>query len=118
MRSRQWAMFQIGWLPDYADPDNYVVPFMSQSGTFAGPASYYNPEVEALIAAGATETDTAKRQEIYYKLQDLYYTDVPGIPLAQPLGRRFFTKYIHGFVFNPCNSGQPGNLLYLTKSES
>ena len=118
MRSKQWAMFQIGWLPDYADPDNYVVPFMSKDGTFGGPASYYNPEVEALIAAGATETDTAKRQEIYYKLQDLYYTDIPGIPLAQPLGRRFFTNYIQGFVFNPCNSGMAGNLLYLTKSES
>jgi peptide/nickel transport system substrate-binding protein len=118
MRSKQWAMFQIGWLPDYADPDNYVVPFMATGGTFSGPASYSNPVVDALIAEGATSIDTARRQQIYYQLQDIYYTDVVGIPLAQPLGRRFFTKYIDGFIFNPCNSGPAGNLLYLTKSAS
>ena len=118
MRSKQWAMFQIGWLPDYADPDNYVVPFMATGGTFSGPASYSNPVVDALIAEGATSIDTARRQQIYYQLQNIYYTDLPGFTLAQPLGRRFFTKYIDGFIFNPCNSGPAGNLLYLTKSAS
>jgi peptide/nickel transport system substrate-binding protein len=118
MRSKSWAMFQIGWLPDYADPDNFVVPYMSHYGTFAQFSGYYNQHVEDLILEGATEVDTAKRQAIYYELQQIWYDDLPGIILAQPLGRRFFTKYISGFVFNPCNSGQPGNILYLSKSES
>jgi len=53
IRSKSWAMFQIGWLADYADPDNYAVPYMHSSGTFSGPASYHNATVDALIAEGA-----------------------------------------------------------------
>jgi peptide/nickel transport system substrate-binding protein len=118
IRGRQWAMFQIGWLADYPDPDNFVVPYMSQTGTFSGPASFYDPEVEALIMEGATETDPAVREDIYFQLQQLWYDDLPGIILAQPTGRRFFTKYISGFYFNPIIPGQPGPLLFMDKSES
>ena len=71
MRSKSWAMFQIGWLPDYADPDNFVVPYMSHYGTFAQFSGYYNQHVEDLILEGATEVDTAKRQAIYYELQQI-----------------------------------------------
>ncbi len=118
IRGRTWVMFQIGWLPDYADPDNYAVPYMHSSGTFSGPASYHNATVDALIAEGSISTNVTRRQEIYYALADAWYYDCPGIILAQPLGRRFFTKYIHGFEFNPTTCGQPGNLYYMTKSES
>jgi peptide/nickel transport system substrate-binding protein len=118
IRSKSWAMFQIGWLPDYADPDNFVYPYMHSTGTFSGPASYNNPTVDALIEEGSLETDPAKRQQIYYDLQDFWYTDAPGIMIAQPLGRRFFTEYIDGFIFNPTICGQPGPLYYMTKSAS
>jgi peptide/nickel transport system substrate-binding protein len=118
IRGRAWAMFQIGWLPDYADPDNFAVPYMASTGTFSGPASYNNATVDALIAEGAISTNTTRRQEIYYELADAWYNDCPGIILAQPLGRRFFTKYVHGFEFNPTTCGQPGNLYYMSKSAS
>jgi peptide/nickel transport system substrate-binding protein len=116
IRGRTWVMFQIGWLPDYADPDNYAVPYMHSTGTFSGPASYNNATVDALIAEGAISTNVTRRQEIYYALQEAWYLDCPGIIIAQPLGRRFFTTYIHGFEFNPTTCGQPGNLYYMTKS--
>jgi peptide/nickel transport system substrate-binding protein len=116
IRGRQWAMFQIGWLADYADPDNFVYPFMHSEGTFSGPSSYNNATVDALIAEGAICTNATRRQQIYYDLQQTWYLDLPGIILVQPLGRRFFTKYIHDFGYNPCNSGQPGPLYSMTKS--
>jgi peptide/nickel transport system substrate-binding protein len=118
VRGRQWAMFQIGWLLDYADPDNFAVPYMSSSGTFSGPASYNNATVDALIEEGAICTNATRRQEIYYQLADAWYYECPGIMLVQPLGRRFFTKYVNGFDFNPTTCGQPGNLYYMSKSES
>jgi len=116
IRGRQWAMFQIGWLMDYADPDNFVFPYMHSQGLFAGPASYHNATVDALIEEGAICTNTTRRQEIYYTLQEAWYLDLPGIMLVQPLGRRFFTKYIHGFYFNPALCGAPGPLYYMSKS--
>jgi ABC-type transport system substrate-binding protein len=79
-------MFQIGWLADYPDPDNFVTPFMASWGSYAAFQSYNNPEVDALVTEGATSVDAARRQQIYYKLQDLYYNDAPGISLVQPAG--------------------------------
>ena len=118
LRSRTLAMYQIGWLMDYADPDNFVVPYMASYGVFSYFAAYNNPHVDDLIAEGAIETDTTQRQQIYYELQQIWYDDAPGIAIAQPFGRRFFTKYIKGFYFNPGLCGQPGPLYYMTKSES
>ena len=60
--------------------------------------------------------NNATRQAIYDQLEDIYVYDVPGIMLAQPEGRRWFTKYIHGFYFNPTIPGLPGPLFDMTKS--
>jgi len=111
-------MFQIGWMADYPDPDNFVFPFMHTDGTFSHFQNYSNPEVDALIEAGKFELDPAARQDIYYELQDWYYEDAPGIMLAQGFARRYFTKYIHGFIYNPMNPVYFGPLWLMTKSES
>jgi len=116
IRTRTMPMFQIGWLPDYADPDNFVYPFMHSTGTFAKYQSYNSTLVDDLIEEGAVSVNATRRAEIYGELQQIYYNDAPGIMLVQPLGRRFFTTYIHGFTFNPTTSGQPGPLYYMTKS--
>jgi len=45
---------------------------------------YSNPEVDALIEAGASEPDPEKRREIYYKMQRLIYEDAPAVFLYVP----------------------------------
>ena len=116
--TQKMPMFQIGWMADYPDPDNFVFPFMHTDGTFSHFQNYSNPEVDALIEAGKFELDPAARQDIYYELQDWYYEDAPGIMLAQGFARRYFTKYIHGFIYNPMNPVYFGPLWLMTKSES
>lgn len=109
-------MFQIGWLPDFTDAHNFIVPFMHSQGTFSGWQNYNNPEVDALVVAGINSTDPAERQQIYNDLAQLYYEDVPGILLAQPLGRRYFRDWVQGFVFNPALSSDCGYIYNLSKS--
>jgi len=109
-------MFQIGWLADYPDPDNFVVPFMASWGTFSEFQSYSNPAVDALILQGEGTANAAIRANVYDQLQQLYYTDAPGIMLAQPSGRAYFTPYIHGYYFNPMIPGTPGPLWQMSKS--
>jgi peptide/nickel transport system substrate-binding protein len=109
-------MFQIGWLPDFLDAHNFAFPFMHSSGTFSGWQNYYNPEVDALVAAGIASTDPAERQVIYDQLAQWYYDDVPGILLAQPLGRRYFRDWVQGFYFNPALPGNFGNMYVLEKT--
>lgn len=111
-------MFQIGWMADYPDPDNFAFPFMHSAGTFSHWQNYNNPEVDALIEAGKFELDPAARKDIYYEIQDWYYDDAPGIMLAQGVARKYFTKYIHGFYYNPMNPVYFGPLWDMSKSES
>jgi len=108
-------MFQIGWLADYPDAHNFIFPFMHSGGTFAGWQNYSNPEVDALIADGISAATSAEREGVYRKLDKLYYDEVPGIILAQPLGRRYFRSWVKGFIFNPIDPAQIGHVYRLSK---
>jgi peptide/nickel transport system substrate-binding protein len=110
--------FQIGWLADYAHADNFVVPFMHSTGTFSYFQAYGYPALDDKITAAFQDTNPVTQQAKYDEIQEIYYEDAPGIILSQPLGRRFFTKYIDGFYFNPCIPGNAGPLYYMSKSES
>ena len=116
MYGQTLPMFQIGWLPDFTDAHNFAVPFMHSEGTFSGWQNYNNPAVDALVIAGINSTVPAERQQIYDDLAQWYYDDVPGILLAQPLGRRYFRDWVQGFVFNPALSSNVGYIYTLTKS--
>ena len=116
--ARDMGMYQIGWLADYPHADNFVVPFMHSTGTFADWQAYGYPELDAKIEAAFQETDPTEQLALYYELQEIYYEDAPGIMLCQPLGRRYFTKYISGFYFNAVIPGNAGPLYYMSKSES
>lgn len=108
-------MFQIGWLADYPDAHNFVFPFMHSAGTFAGWQNYSNPEVDALTADGISADTPAERESIYRELDQLYYDEVPGIILAQPLGRRYFRSWVKGFYYNPVLPSSLGNIYALSK---
>jgi peptide/nickel transport system substrate-binding protein len=111
-------MFQIGWIPDYPHPDNVVVPFMASYGVIAEWQGYGYPELDQLIEEAFKELDPAVQQDMYYEIQERYYEDAPSIMLCQPLSRRYFTKYIHGFYFNPAIASYAGPLYYMSKSSS
>ena len=110
-------MFCIGWLADYPDPDNFVTPFMHSEGDFAYFQDYGYPALDTKIEDARYETVTATRITMYAEISGIYYADAPAILLGQPLGRRFFTKYMKGFYFNPVIPG-PCPLWDMTKSES
>jgi peptide/nickel transport system substrate-binding protein len=116
--ARDMPMFQIGWMADYPHPNNFVLPFMASYGIFAHLQGYGYSELDELIEDAFKELDPAVQQDMYYEIQERYYEDVPGIILCQPLGRRYFTKYIHGFYFNPMICGYAGPLYYMSKSSS
>jgi peptide/nickel transport system substrate-binding protein len=111
-------LFQIGWIADYPDADNFITPFMFSEGDFAYFQDYGSPAVDAMIEAARFMADGPAREAAYAEIHNAYYDDPGGIMLAQPLGRRFFTKYIQGFYFNPTIPGNPGPLYEMSKSES
>jgi peptide/nickel transport system substrate-binding protein len=111
-------MFLAGWGGDYPHPNHFVVPFMASYGRWAEFQGYGCPELDELIEGAFKELDPAVQQDMYYEIQERYYEDAPGIMLVQPLERRYFTKYIEGFYWNPAIPGQVGPLYYMSKSSS
>ena len=110
-------MFLVGWLPDYPHPDNFVVPFMHSEGTFSGWQYYGYPALDAKITAAFQDTNPVTQEAKYHEIQEIYYDDAPGIVLAQPIVRRYFTQHIDGFYYNPTESSYAGRIYDLTKSD-
>ncbi len=73
-------MFDLGWIADYVDPQNFLdLKFHSQSGN--NETKYLNTEVDDLLEQARTETDEAKRLELYQQAEEIIVQDSPWIPL-------------------------------------
>ena len=75
----QYPAFQLGWFPDFPDPDNYL-------GSFYASTSFLNIHygaVDDLIAAERAETDPAARATIFEQIQQQVAEDTPIIPIWQ-----------------------------------
>lgn len=71
-----WAFY--GWGADYPDPDNWLPELF---GTDAGNnhTAYSNPEVDKLMKAALSETDTAKRMQMWAQAQERIVSEAPVV---------------------------------------
>jgi peptide/nickel transport system substrate-binding protein len=106
------------WYPDFLDPDNFVQPFLEcpkgnakdgckEGGSQSQGSFYYSDRMNQAIAAQGSESDPAKRQEIYADIQAQLKQDVPLIPLWQTKDFVFARKGMTGVAIDPLQ-----NLLY------
>lgn len=72
----------------------YYQRFHSKSLSPAGDnrASYVSAEADRLIEAIRTEPDNAKRNDLYLQVQQVFYDEIPEIPLFAPLQRVIISK--------------------------
>ena len=76
-----YPMYQLGWFPDYSDPDNYLSPFFVKDNYLAN--HYDNPAVNDAIVKQQTETDSAKREEQIGQIQEMVAKDLSTLPILQ-----------------------------------
>ncbi len=100
-RQKRLPIFYIGWGADFADPHNFVQPYMHSEGLYGGRSGYNNPEVDRLIEQGVRELDPAKRKAIYYRLQEIWLEDSIGFMLHQPVNNHYFRDWVKGFIPHP-----------------
>jgi peptide/nickel transport system substrate-binding protein len=63
-------MFLLGWAPDFADPDNYMTPFVhSTKGYYSARISYYNTNWDTMLQAATDETNPVARDALYRTLE-------------------------------------------------
>lgn len=100
IRSFQYPLFLSGWGADYADPHNFVYPFMHSNGYYGKFMALRNDEIDKLCDAGIATADTQKRREIYARLQNIWYENAIGVPLYQQIVVRAYRDTVYGFVPN------------------
>ncbi|MHA1735751.1 MAG: ABC transporter substrate-binding protein [Candidatus Thorarchaeota archaeon] len=107
VRHRQLPIFFLGWAPDYADPDNYVGPFVKSTGTFparvglAGSEGWNATKVDGWITEAAQSQDPNVRKDLYYKIQEAIVDHVAYIWVYQATSFHVESVYMNGYVFNP-----------------
>ncbi|MEM4734352.1 MAG: ABC transporter substrate-binding protein [Candidatus Thorarchaeota archaeon] len=107
VRHRQLPIFFLGWAPDYADPDNYVGPFVKSTGTFpmriglAGSEGWNATEVDGWISEAAQTLNTTRRQELYYMIQEAIVDHIAYIWCYQAVSFHVENHYLVGYQFNP-----------------
>jgi peptide/nickel transport system substrate-binding protein len=75
-RAKQLNVFFLGWIVDYVDPDDFLVPFAhATAGTFAIRMGYNNPDVTRLIDQQATITDKAQRLQVISQIEHMTNDD-------------------------------------------
>ncbi|MHA2138645.1 MAG: ABC transporter substrate-binding protein, partial [Candidatus Hodarchaeales archaeon] len=99
-----------GWAADYADPDNFIAPYLhGQYGVFATMLSYENPSLNTLIETAAIEQDIDVRREMYQNIEEIAANDSLYIYLDQKLKLVAFRDWIQNYnesgSLNPMNFG-------------
>jgi peptide/nickel transport system substrate-binding protein len=66
----QVPIFTLGWAPDFADPDNYMTPFVhSSKGYYSARIDYINEDLDPMLSAAASASDPVKRNVLYANLE-------------------------------------------------
>jgi len=112
LRAKGLPIFFLGWRADYADPDDYVVPFLRTGGLFSGRVGYSNATLDRLIDAAAAELNQTKRDRMYQDLSTrAVVDDVPYLWVYQSRSFHVERTWVRGYYFNPMLSGLDYHLL-------
>ena len=69
------------WTNDIIDPDELVAYAVLPESSEAFQTGWVNEEAQELARQGAAESDSARRKEIYFRIQEIYNEDSPMLPL-------------------------------------
>jgi peptide/nickel transport system substrate-binding protein len=98
------AMFQMSWIGDNGDPDNFLYILLSGDQFPANGFNlgyYSNPEVDELLREARTITDQAARESLYEEAQRLIMADLPVLPVDHETQIVVMDSNIQGFIPHP-----------------
>jgi peptide/nickel transport system substrate-binding protein len=95
----------IGWSGDNGDPDDFFYPLLDQDSAHKGTAQNYSfwrdPKFHALMLAGQSTVDEAKRKAAYMQANAMVHDQVPAVPLVHTVVPVALSTSIKGFVPSP-----------------
>jgi len=86
MNRGQAQMFQLGWVADYPDAENFLQLFYGKNES-PGPnhPNYHNAEIDRMYEQIRTMLDSPERTAIYEKMAGIIIEDSPWIFMYQPM---------------------------------
>ncbi len=80
LNKRRFQMFQIGWIADYPDPENFLdILFHSESSN--NHTGFSSAEADRLLEQARVEPDQAARYELYRQAEEVIMAEAPWVPL-------------------------------------
>jgi len=97
----RFQMFDIGWIADYPDPENFLdILFHSESTN--NHTHYSNPKVDELLMQARVETDTELRYGLYNEAEQMILDDAPWVPLWFSGESKLLVKpNVHDYLLPP-----------------
>ncbi len=95
MAERRLPVFLRAWFADVPDPENFLVKLF-HSASPRNYTGYANPAVDALFDRARSETDVARRVELYRRAEEMILDDAPLIPVWHQTYERLFQPYVKG----------------------
>ena len=74
-----YPAFQLGWFPDFPDPDNYLTPFFAPNNFLQ--SHYEDDAMTKLLDSERTDGDEASREKTLGEIQTMVANQVPILPL-------------------------------------
>ncbi len=98
LERKQAQMYQLGWIIDYPDAENFLQLFYTKNGS-PGPnhSNYSNPEFDRLYDQIRTMQDSPERTAIYQQMAAIVIEDAPWIFLTHPLSFGLFQPWFQNF---------------------
>jgi peptide/nickel transport system substrate-binding protein len=98
----QLPVYLLGWTGDFGDPDDFIgVFFQTPQKQWGTDTSQEMKPVMDLLDQAETETDEAKRTELYKEANRQIMEILPGVPYAHNKPALAFIKGIEGYVPSP-----------------
>lgn len=99
-RTGQAPVFLWGWIPDYADPDNYMSPFASCDASGDRGILFCDEHMDDLLWQARHCRDMDEQEYLYREIQQIWTEQVPTIPLTQQRLLVVTHDYVDGVVLD------------------
>jgi peptide/nickel transport system substrate-binding protein len=113
-RDFKLPLFEISWLADFADADNFMRPYIHSNGDFSSFQNYTSTngwsttrggnypslDKDELIDLAFVTPDGSERAKMYADLENIYINDCPSFPIDQLYIRRWCQYWVKGWYFN------------------
>ena len=96
--SNPYQIFDIGWVADYADPQNFL-DILFHTGSTQNWAAFSDPDVDKLLDQAGLEKDTATRFKLYQQAEQKILAANPVVPLEYEREYWLTKPYVKGVIY-------------------